>query len=259
MRVRALLYHDIVESDPDASGFAGPAAARYKLTVAQLDEHLDALRAAVIPACITARELTGADGVGLLLTMDDGGVSAMHLAERIERLGWRAHFFVTTARIGSQGFLTRAQIRELHGRGHVIGAHSHTHPYRISKLPTPELDLEWRRSTDILRDIVAGPIDTASVPGGFFAPRVAEAAARSGVSTLFTSEPTTRLAEAHGCLIVGRYTIYGGMSAAAAADLAQGSRLALVRQAVQWNGKKAVKTVAAPVWEAMRRVVFRQG
>jgi peptidoglycan/xylan/chitin deacetylase (PgdA/CDA1 family) len=163
MKVRALLYHDIVESDPDASGFAGPAAARYKLTVAQLDDHLNALGAASLPACITAPELKGAAGVGLLLTMDDGGVSAMHLAERIERWEWRGHFFVTTTCIGTPGFLTRAQIRELHERGHVIGSHSHTHPYRISELPAPQLDLEWRRSTDILSDVVSGPIDTASV------------------------------------------------------------------------------------------------
>jgi peptidoglycan/xylan/chitin deacetylase (PgdA/CDA1 family) len=182
----------------------------------------------------------------------------LQIAERLEALGWRAHFFITTAHIGTPGFLSRKQIRLLHERGHVIGAHSHTHPYRISELPDAQLDEEWRRSTAILADIVGEPVITASVPGGFFAPRVARAAAAAGIRALCTSEPTTQLCTMHDCLIVGRFTIYRGVTPATAAALAGGARLPVLRQQMLWAGKKALKTFAAPVWDSLRRLMLRR-
>jgi hypothetical protein len=45
-------------------------------------------------------------GTPVFLTFDDGGASALHpTADLLERRGWSGHFFVTTRRIGTPGFL----------------------------------------------------------------------------------------------------------------------------------------------------------
>ena len=71
-----------------------------------------------------------------------------------------------------------------------IGSHSCSHPLRMGHCSWPQLLDEWSRSRAILSDIVGADVRDASVPGGDFAPQVAEAAARAGITRLFTSEPT---------------------------------------------------------------------
>src|SRR5579864_6076973 len=109
MRSLAIMYHDVVEdADFASSGFPSEGAHVYKLTRANFELHLEAIRPAVsadaISRIATRREWSGAAPV--FLTFDDGGVSALHpTADLLERYGWRGHFFVTTQRIGTPGFL----------------------------------------------------------------------------------------------------------------------------------------------------------
>src|SRR3954471_24230820 len=96
-----LMYHEVTD-DPTSSGFQRPAARNYTLTRAAFAGHLAGFRAAGIgPAPITGVPLTE-PGPHLLLTFDDGGRSALYAAEELAKLGWAAHFFVVTARIGER-------------------------------------------------------------------------------------------------------------------------------------------------------------
>src|SRR5438876_831665 len=95
-----LLYHDVVPpGQDDASGFPGAGAARYKLTAAEFVDHAAAIARAQAGRSLTAADLLGAPPgpADLLLTFDDGGVSAFTvIADVLERHGWRGHFFITT-------------------------------------------------------------------------------------------------------------------------------------------------------------------
>ncbi len=249
-----LLYHDVVEGDDGASGFPGGGAARYKLGRSDFSAHLDAIAAAAATATTLAHLHASA---GPLLTFDDGGVSAATLiADELECRGWRGHFFITTDYIGRPGFVSRAQIADLARRGHVIGSHSCSHPTRMSACPRPQLLDEWRRSCDVLSNILATRVASASLPGGYYSRAVAETAAQAGLTYLFNSEPTTRVAWVEGVQVIGRYTIYRGMSAAQAAALAAGSRLALWKQAVAWKAKKLLKAVGGPAYLGVRRLLL---
>ena len=116
----ALIYHDVVtESQQDECGFPGPVAARYKLDPERFEAHLDAIAETGVTVGLIG------DGSQAALTFDDGGSSALAAAHALERRGWRGHFFVTTGRIDTPGFLTAAQVRELAERGHTVGSHSH--------------------------------------------------------------------------------------------------------------------------------------
>src|SRR5436305_12267271 len=168
--VRTLMYHDIATRDQrDAVGFPGALAAGYKLDPAAFERHLDALAA-------TGLRVGTLDDDGqppqVLLSFDDGGSSALRSAEALERRGWRGYFFITTGRLATPGFLAADELRDLAQRGHVIGAHSHTHPTYMGRLAREDLDREWSMSRDVLAEVLGRPPWCASVPGGYLSSAV---------------------------------------------------------------------------------------
>jgi peptidoglycan/xylan/chitin deacetylase (PgdA/CDA1 family) len=254
-----LLYHDVVQEGAEASGFPGGGAARYKLDRAEFTAHLDAIAqsAAVPPSLLPPPGALTAGRTPLLLTFDDGGVSAATvIADELERRGWRGYFFITVDYLGRPGFVSREQVRDLARRGHGIGSHSCSHPARMSSCPRPHLLDEWRRSREVLSEILDESVTTASVPGGYYSRAVAETAAEAGYRYLFNSEPTTRVRAVGACQILGRYTLYRGMTARMAAALAAGRVPALWRQAAAWKLKKVLKTVGGSAYLGLRRVVL---
>jgi Polysaccharide deacetylase len=164
-------------ADWDASGFPGPVPAAYKLERSDFERHLAAVSAAVGRRG-TVRDLLGgepASGTGqppVLLTFDDGGASACSVADLLERAGWRGHFLITTDYIGTAGFVTRAEVRELASRGHVIGTHTCSHPTPMARYGWDRLVEEWSRSARLLADLLGQPVEVGSVPGGAFSRRV---------------------------------------------------------------------------------------
>ncbi len=252
-RINSLMYHDLVEDGyTSASGFVGAAADRYKQSPELFESHLDAIEA----RCTESQRAVGVDeamsadasSCHWIATFDDGGVSAMEAAVRLERRGGIGHFFVTTSRIGSAGFLNEQQIRQLHGAGHVIGSHSHTHPAPISALGDAQLLAEWQISVNILTDILQTPVTIASVPGGYFSNRVAQAAEAAGIRSLFTSEPRSQVTTVGKCTVLGRYTILHQTPAPTAAAFAAGDWRTCLRQRLTWDSKKLAKRVLGSVY-----------
>lgn len=243
-RLLSLLWHDVYRHDPSESGFPGPAAHRYKLTVAEFDAQLTALaRARSDNPIAVSKSAAGTRGaVPLVITVDDGGVSYYStVADRLEERGWRGHCLVTTGFIGRPGFLETRQIRELHARGHVIGTHSVSHPGRFAACPWEEQVREWAESKKALQDILGEDVTVGSVPGGYFSRRVARAAGEAGLTTVFTSEPVTRVRRVGGCDVIGRFTIRAGYQPEFPSRLAKLRRGALFREWAIWNAKKFLK------------------
>lgn len=251
----ALIYHDVAPpATREQIGFAGPLAARYKHTPERFDEHLDALQA-------TGRQIglavPGRAYPDLMLTFDDGGASALDVAGRLEARGWRGHFFVTTGRIGTPGFLDAAGVRELAARGHAVGSHSVTHPTYMGRLSEPELAEEWTASRARLAELLGAPPALAAVPGGFLSPAVFATAAAAGYRVLMTSEPSRRPRVRDGLAVLGRYTIWASTPAPTAAAYARGDRRATGRLWLEWQAKGAAKRVSPRIYQALRRVRAR--
>jgi peptidoglycan/xylan/chitin deacetylase (PgdA/CDA1 family) len=242
-----LMYHDVVEDAcADSSGFTGPAARRYKLRPRDFEAHLESLARALDRPPITIDQPARlSDPESLVLTFDDGGVSCYApIAELLDRFGWRGHFFVPTDSIQTPGFMTVVQIRSLRARGHVIGSHSCSHPIPMWAYGEHELREEWHRSKSTLEEILAEPVTTASIPGGFYSRKVARAAADAGIRVLFTSEPTRRCHVINDCAVLGRFTILRGTAGRTAVALASGRKGPRFRQALCWNLRKIAKIVA---------------
>jgi len=254
MRTHALMYHDVLTGDPDASGYPGGGAARYKLSWDQFVAHLDAIGEAVSGPPDIFEDLAAgrAASPSWVITFDDGGASGLAAGEELARRQWRGHFFVTTDRTGTPGFLDTAGISELRRIGHVIGSHSVSHPSRMSSLSDAKLLEEWRTSVDVLSELLGESVRSASVPGGFYAKRIAAAAADAGISVLFTSEPVRTTHRVDTCLVVGRLAMKQYTPAKDAARIAAGHRVPWLREYTGWNIRKSAKALLGEGYENVR-------
>jgi peptidoglycan/xylan/chitin deacetylase (PgdA/CDA1 family) len=262
MRVNTLLFHDVVpQGDWSSSGFQGADADVYKLDCEEFRRHLNAIPKNLRNAVSTAPELLRNHPIEhpLLITFDDGGVSALtHTAAILEEFGWRGHFFVTAGRIGTPGFLNKGQIVELHQRGHIIGSHSYSHPTRMALCSETQMNDEWQRSVLVLSEILGTPIEIASVPGGFYSKPVASTAVRAGIKVLFNSEPQTTSQTVDGCLVLGRFTLQHGQPPERSAAIARADRHLLLREYLFWNSKKLAKSLFGSAWLKARVMLLER-
>jgi len=258
-RALVLGYHDLVSSASPTSGFTNPEARRYKTAEADFLRHVDLLAAdpLVVPATVRYAREVPTDRTFRALTFDDGGANAVLIADILEHHGWRGHFFVVTERIGNPGFLTARDIVELAARGHVVGSHSRSHPSRMAAMPPQAVREEWTSSREALQAILGAPVRTASVPGGSTSRMVEAAAAASGVEVLFTSEPTSRIVDRDGCLVIGRYQLYGADPPAVALAIARGDRAPRVRRTVVWASRRAAQRLLGTNYLRIRRALLR--
>ncbi len=259
LRAVTLVYHDVVAPDaPGPSGIEGGDADIYKLPRDEFEAQMRELARVVRRPPVTADALLkGATEGAVLLSFDDGGVSAFETTAAIlEARGWRGTFFVVTDWIGRPGFLNAAEIRSLRERGHAIGSHTCSHPPRFSKLSLSEMRDEWTRSAAELARILGEAPVAASVPCGDYSRQVAESARSAGYRMLFNSEPVTRVRDFDGCLIAGRFSVQRGNSAATAAALAAHQWLPRTRQWTYWNFNKVLKKLGGAAWLKLRKRIL---
>lgn len=234
------MYHDVVEDE---------GADVYAIGPERFSEHLDAIGRA--PATVDSL-----DSGDWLITFDDGGSSALAVAEELARRSWLGHFFIATEVVGRPGFLDWDGVRAVAGMGHLIGSHSCSHPDRMADLSWEQLLDEWTRSAAVLADELGEPVRTASVPGGLYSDSVGRAAAAAGYTTLFTSLPSQRPGSVDGCRLIGRWAIRRDTTAAQAAAAAAGRPLPWARQRTAWRLRGIVKAVAGRRYESVRRMLL---
>ena len=99
-----------------------------------------------------------------------------------------ARYFARIRYKGGDTTLSRAEIRDLHAAGHVIGCHTHTHPM-LSKLPREQWDAEILRCKTEVEELVGAPAPDFSFPFGMrrhFSPELRDYCARIGFRTIAT-------------------------------------------------------------------------
>ncbi len=162
--LRFLVYHRITDTQRGDFRAIHPAGFR---------RHLEMIEAAGIPVIDPRGLALPADLVsGIVLTFDDATMDHFVTARSIlSDFGFPGLFYVPTARLDSEGYLSTEQLVHLHAEGHTIGSHAHTHA-RLDVLPEPsvqrELEISRRRIQEILG---VAPLHFAP-PGGLYRPRV---------------------------------------------------------------------------------------
>ncbi len=254
MRTIALAYHDVIDDRPEDTYDPRPHSSRYTLQRSEFRKHLHALAAKTRSQQVATIEQLSRPPAStpIYLTFDDGAAGAYTcIADELETLGWRGHFFIVSTWIGRTGFMDQRQIRDLRRRGHIIGSHSRTHPERMSHLGWDNLVYEWIDSCAVLSDLLSEKITVASVPNGYHSPDVARSAALAGIQSLFTSEATTAHQVIDGCTVLGRYSIQAGDPPSLTSSLVTDAH-ARFRQTVSWTAKKLAKTVGGSAYLAVR-------
>lgn len=244
-RTISLLYHDVVQIGAfGSSGFQSPDADLYKLDERQFTDHLTAIARRTAPE-------------PRLFTFDDGGKGAMRGAELLSARGWHGYFFVPTQFIGTPGFITAGEIRQLAAAGHTVGSHSCSHPPRMASLAREELMREWVDSRTALEGILGAPVVTASIPGGYYSPLVAQTAEAAGFRDLFTSEPVATPWRIGELRLYGRYSVQQHTPADTVAAIAAGDLAPRLQQYAYWNLKKVLKRAGGTYWLRFRKTYLR--
>ncbi len=199
-----LMYHCIYKDSGKESGFQNESAFMYKVQSEIFEQEVKSVGEFLIQHDISKDMVE--------FTFDDGGSSFLTLAAPIlEKQGFKGVFFIATSFIGTQGFLTKEQVKELEDRGHLVASHSHTHPCNMASLRYGDILNEWNYSCDILRNILGHPVTCASIPNGDSSKHVVRAAKEAGINVLYTSEQTTKEKNSYGVKLIGRYVVTDSM------------------------------------------------
>lgn len=234
-----LMYHDIVTANDKSSGFQNKNAFQYKVEESAFEEQVKALQ-----------------GKDVVFTFDDGGESFITKAAPIlEKYGFKGVFFISTKYIGTPGFLTPEQIRELAEIGHVIGSHSHTHPEIFTKLSSEEIKQEWQLSSQVLKDILGEGDYTASIPNGYASKEILDAAIQYGFNTIYTSQPTTKTKTYKNGKLIGRYVVLDGMSTSDVVKMVT-SKGCQIKMAVKWHLLNVVKKVLGSSYDTFKAKIL---
>jgi len=127
------------------------------------------------------------DGKSVCITLDDGcETDVLTAAPVLKELGFGATSFITVNFLNQPGYMTHAQVRELHALGFEIGCHSLTHPY-LTDVDDAQLRQETAGAKDRLEQIAGVRVDHFSCPGGRCDTRVAKAVKQANFRTMATS------------------------------------------------------------------------
>ena len=234
-----LMYHDIVTKNDKSSGFQNENAFQYKVEEQAFEAQVKALQ-----------------GKDVVFTFDDGGVSFLTKAAPIlEKYGFKGVFFISTKYIGTPGFLTEEQLKELSERGHIIGSHSHTHPEIFTKLSNEDIKEEWRLSAQVLKDILGEGDYTASIPNGYTSKEILDEAIEYGFNTIYTSQPTTKIKTYKNSKLIGRYVVLDGMTTDDVMRMVT-SKSYHLKMSVKWFVLNLVKKVLGSSYEKFKAKVL---
>src|SRR5919109_1390427 len=125
---------------------------------------------------------------GIIFTFDDGTSDHYQIVRPLlNEYGIRGIFYVSTARLDRDRYITQQQVRSLWEDGHVIGSHSHSHK-RMDLMSSREVKNELKLSADIIHNIIGlDPVHFAP-PGGFYNRNVQETARSLGYSSCRTMD-----------------------------------------------------------------------
>jgi len=174
-----LLYHEIALQGRELCE-SEPGYVRYVLDAPQFEAQMLAIKQAGLEGVSVSSALEfPSRAVGI--TFDDGcETDLLVAAPLLKKLGFGATFYVTSGRVGQNGYMSASQLREICGLGFEIGCHSMTHPF-LTDLDRDGLRREIVEAKDRLEHFIAQPVHHFSCPGGRHDARVIEMARDAGI------------------------------------------------------------------------------
>jgi peptidoglycan/xylan/chitin deacetylase (PgdA/CDA1 family) len=119
---------------------------------------------------------------GVVFTFDDGTTDHFQVVRPLlKEFDIQALFYISTAKLNGDKYLTAEQVRLLTENGHTIGSHSHSHT-RLDVMPWQQVRQELEVSAIALQNIIGQRPVHFAPPGGFYNRSVQEIAQQVGYS-----------------------------------------------------------------------------
>jgi len=182
-----LMYHEL-EVHGHALCQSEPGYVRYVLRAGDFEAQMRSLQQSAWGGVSVSSALQYSVPRQVAITFDDGcETDLLAAAPILARLGFGATFYVTAGFVGTPGYLTAAQLRELSDAGFEIGCHSMTHNY-LTDLDRAGLHREIVDARQNLENIIGKAVEHFSCPGGRWSRDVALTVQRAGYRSLANSE-----------------------------------------------------------------------
>lgn len=121
----------------------------------------------------------------VLITFDDGTESQYSNAQpELNKYGFKAVFFIMTVTIGKKDYLSRAQIKELADKGHVIGNHTWDHKM-VTKYTGTDWLTEVTQPNETLQGIIHEQVKFFAYPNGAWNDDAVEKLSANGFAAAF--------------------------------------------------------------------------
>jgi peptidoglycan/xylan/chitin deacetylase (PgdA/CDA1 family) len=140
-------------------------------------------------AAISARDWLGGQK-GVIFTFDDGHDTDYQLAfPTLKAANGSADFFVNPAQVGTPGYATWSQLREMADGGMSIQSHGLDHRYFLTDLSPQRLREDLRRSRLEIEQNIGHPVMLLAPPGGRSPKGLAAVAIECGYTHVLDSRP----------------------------------------------------------------------
>jgi peptidoglycan/xylan/chitin deacetylase (PgdA/CDA1 family) len=182
-----LMYHEL-EIPGRTLCQTEPGYARYALPLQLFLAQIDHLKRNGWQGLSVGQALEFPAGRNVCLTFDDGcETDLLAAAPALREADFNATFFITCGRLGTPGYLSPAQLKELSAHGFEIGCHSMTHPY-LTDLDAKGLHYEIVDAKTRLEQMIGKSVEHFSCPGGRYDQRVVALARSAGYRSVSTSQ-----------------------------------------------------------------------
>jgi len=128
----------------------------------------------------------GAPPSSCLLTFDDGTLDHYDIVlPLLDEHKFQGVFFVCTSKFDVPGYLSRAQIREIAQRGHIVASHSHQNR-RLDLMTDEQIHERLALSRRLITEVIGSAPVIFAPPGGYINARVRAAVLASGIRLIRT-------------------------------------------------------------------------
>jgi peptidoglycan/xylan/chitin deacetylase (PgdA/CDA1 family) len=181
-RTIALMYHAL-------GGVSGPHVdAHYRVDLPRFADQLR-LCARTSGGAVSAKDWLGGRA-GVIITFDDGhDTDYQHAFPILKELGGSADFFVNPMQVGTPGYATWAQLREMAEGGMSIQSHGLDHSYFLTELAPARLREDLRRARQEIEQNTGHPVMLLAPPGGRSPKGLEQIALECGYTHVLDSRP----------------------------------------------------------------------
>jgi peptidoglycan/xylan/chitin deacetylase (PgdA/CDA1 family) len=185
-RIVFLMYHELELAGRKLCQ-SEPGYVRYILPLEAFRSQMSWLKDSGWQGLNVTEALQYPEGQSVCVTFDDGcETDLIAAAPVLQEFGFNATFYLTAGFIGTPGYMSESQVRDLDGKRFEIGCHSMTHPY-LNDLSDAELKREVADAKLRIENIVGHRINHFSCPGGRYDQRTLRVAHEAGYVSVANS------------------------------------------------------------------------